>query len=106
MVFGLRHEHLGLVQRGADDIGCNRRDHAESEHAAPSDQQQQWGDEGRRQHTGLPARSHIGRHAGPLRGRPRLGDQRHADAELAAKTDVADAAVDQEIKIARTRRGR
>ena len=55
--------------------------------------------EGRRQHARLPAETDIGRGAGTLGRRPRLGDQGHADAELAAKAEAGDGAIGQQVPI-------
>jgi hypothetical protein len=52
------------------------------------------------QHPALPAERHIGAGARAQPRRPRLGDQRHADAELAAESEPGDGAVDEKIAVA------
>ena len=55
-VLGAGDEDLGLVQGVADEIGDDRRQDADGEHAAPADRgQQQRGRERRCQHADLPA---------------------------------------------------
>ena len=53
----------------------------------------------RGEHPDLPAEADIGGGARPLRGRPGFGDQRHADAELAAETEAGDGAVEQQVPV-------
>ena len=68
----------------------------DKEHAAPADQRQQnRRDQRRHQHAGLPAERDIGAAARACLRRPSFGDQRHADAELAAEAEPGDGAVDQ-----------
>src|SRR3954447_7238179 len=50
--------------------------------------------------TRLPAEPDIGRGARPLRSGPGFGNERHADAELAAETQSRDRAIGDEIPIA------
>jgi hypothetical protein len=74
---------------------------ANREHAAPADvREQPRRDERRQQHAGLPADADVGAGARPQPRRPRLGDQRHADAELAAQAEAGDGAIDDEVPVA------
>ena len=97
----VRDEDLRLVQRVADEVGGQRRQDADGEHAAPADHRQQdRREDGRGENAKLPAEPDIGRGAGPHGGRPCLGNQRHADAEFAAEAEAGDGAVGQQIVVA------
>ena len=107
MIFGLRDEHFGLVQRRTNKIGGHGRKYAKRKHAAPADHgQQQRRGNGSQQHAALPTQTNIGRGARTFRGRPGFSDQRHADPEFAAKADAGKGAVDQEIPIALRKRAK
>ena len=98
---GARDEHLRLVQRLTDEIGGDRREDADREHAAPADDgKQDRRQDGRGENAELPSEADIGGHAPAHRGRPGFGDQRHADAELAAEPDARDGAVGEQVPIA------
>jgi hypothetical protein len=96
---------LGEQFRLLDAPPHEKRQHGwqqpDSEHPAPADQRQQQRRQQRcGEHAQLPAEPDIRRHPCALRGRPCLGDERHADAELAAQPDARNRPVREQIAVA------
>ena len=103
----LLQEQVRLLQVAPDEERGDGREQADREHAAPTDQrQQQRCHECRRQHAELPAEPDIGGGTRAFRGWPGLADQRHADAEFAAKAKPRDGAVGQQVPIALRQRAK